>query len=72
MQTIDENSIASLSMAAELSNFIKYKSETDYSQTSPKFLWLLRDFALDLIEDGREITENEYLENRLSTFSRSK
>ena len=38
---------------------------------TPKFLWLLRDFALELKEDGREITENEYLENRLSNFSRS-
>ena len=38
---------------------------------TPKFLWLLRDFALELKENGREITENEYLENRLSSFSRS-
>ena len=38
---------------------------------TPKFLWLLRDFALELKENGREITENEYLENRLSNFSRS-
>ena len=38
---------------------------------SPKFLWLLRDFALELRENGRDITENEYLENRLTNFSRS-
>lgn len=38
---------------------------------TPKFLWLLRDFALELKEDNRDITENEYLENRLSNFSRS-
>ena len=38
---------------------------------TPKFLWLLRDFALELKENGREITENEYLENRLSNFARS-
>lgn len=38
---------------------------------APKFLWLLRDFALELREGGREITENEYLENRLSNFSKS-
>jgi hypothetical protein len=31
----------------------------------------LRDFALELKENGRDITENEYLENRLSNFSRS-
>lgn len=39
---------------------------------TPKFLWLLRDFALELKENGRDITENEYLENRLSNFSKSK
>lgn len=38
---------------------------------TPKFLWLLRDFALELRENGRDITENEYLENRLSNFSKS-
>jgi hypothetical protein len=38
---------------------------------TPKFLWLLRDFALELKENGRDITENEYLENRLSHFARS-
>ena len=38
---------------------------------TPKFLWLLRDFALELKENGRDITENEYLESRLSNFSRS-
>jgi hypothetical protein len=40
-------------------------------QMTPKFLWLLRDFALELHENGRDITENEYLENRLSNFSKS-
>ena len=76
MQTIDENSIASLSLAAELSNFIKVRSFSSegsnlLQSTTPKFLWLLRDFALELRENGREITENEYLENRLSNFSKT-
>ncbi|CDW71073.1 guanylate-binding n-terminal domain containing protein [Stylonychia lemnae] len=75
MQTIDENSISCLSVAAELSNFIKVKSSGNGEQilqsTTPKFLWLLRDFALELHENGRDITENEYLENRLSNFSKS-
>jgi hypothetical protein len=70
MQTIDENSIQSLSLAAELSNFIKIKG-SDMSLMTPKFIWLLRDFALELRENGRDITENEYLENRLSNFARS-
>lgn len=71
MQRIDENSIQSLSLAAELSNFIKIKSGEELGLMTPKFLWLLRDFALELKENGREITENEYLENRLSNFARS-
>jgi hypothetical protein len=71
MQTIDENAISCLSLAAELSNFIKMKSDAEMGSVTPNFLWLLRDFALELKEDGRDITENEYLENRLSNFSRS-
>jgi hypothetical protein len=76
MQTIDENAISSLSLAAELSNYIKLRSSgTDVHHQSelmaPKFLWLLRDFALELHENGRDISENEYLENRLTNFSRS-
>ena len=47
------------------------ESDLQMQLMTPKFLWLLRDFALELKEDGREITENEYLENRLSNFSRS-
>jgi hypothetical protein len=83
MQTIDENSISSLSLATELSNFISIKAEpmkgknpqqsqdSLISMMTPKFLWLLRDFALELSEVGRDITENEYLESRLSNFNRN-
>jgi hypothetical protein len=72
MQTIDETSIACLSLAAELSNFIKVRADKEQAhQVTPKFLWLLRDFALELKENGRDITDNEYLENRLCNFSRS-
>ena len=56
MQTIDENSISCLSLATELSNFIKIRSkegtprnnENALGLMTPKFLWLLRDFALEL------------------------
>jgi hypothetical protein len=65
-------------MAAELSNFIKFRAKDNNITNSingglmiPKFIWLLRDFALELKENGFEITENEYLENRLSNFSKS-
>jgi Guanylate-binding protein, N-terminal domain len=74
MQTIDENAISCLSLATELSNFIKVRSadaESTLGLMTPKFLWLLRDFALELKQYDRDITENEYLESRLSNFSRS-
>lgn len=68
MQTIDESAISCLSLATEISSFLKLQGSKD--TFTPKFLWLLRDFALELKENGREITENEYLEGRLSNFSR--
>ena len=73
MQTIDENAISALSLATQISSFIKLNSASTEHQlnlVAPKFLWLLRDFALELFENGRTITENEYLESRLSNFSR--
>jgi len=41
------------------------------SQIAPKFLWLLRDFALELEQDGRVMSENEYMESKLASFSNS-
>lgn len=31
----------------------------------PKFMWLVRDFSLELVVSGRSITASEYLENAL-------
>ena len=40
-----------------------YRIKSDYS---PKFIWALRDFALQLIDkNGDEMTSNEYLEQCL-------
>jgi len=75
MQTIDEQAISKLSLAAELSNFINLRSgpssEKSIQVVTPKFLWLVRDFALELHQNGRDITENEYLESALSNFSKT-
>jgi hypothetical protein len=79
MEVIDENAINSLSLAAELSNNIAVRANRKSGLTkedviasfTPNFLWLLRDFVLELEEDGRQITENEYLENRLDNYNRS-
>ena len=41
----------------------------DLSQFTPSFLWLLRDFYLQLEEGGRQISPREYLETALSSVS---
>ena len=73
MQTIDENAISELSLATELANFINNTKESEKigSRSNPRFLWVLRDFVLEMKENGRDITENEYLESRLSNFAKS-
>lgn len=75
--SIDENSIQSLSFVINLSKHIQMKmsenkfkndkAETeDLSSIFPNFLWVLRDFSLQLInDDGEVITPKEYLENVL-------
>jgi hypothetical protein len=43
-------------------------SDTDASELAsftPSFLWLLRDFYLQLVEDGRKVTPRDYLETAL-------
>lgn len=35
----------------------------------PEFLWIVRDFQLVLEHNGRKITDDEYLENSLSTLN---
>ena len=67
--SIDENSIQSLSFVINLSKHIQMKmgdskdntekNETeDLSSIFPNFLWVLRDFSLQLINDeGEEITD---------------
>ena len=37
----------------------------DYHAFFPSFVWVVRDFSLQLLEGGREITPNEYLEGAL-------
>lgn len=39
---------------------------SELSQHFPPLLWLLRDFVLDLTADGRQISEQEYMENALA------
>ena len=69
---IDESAIQNLNFVINLSKFIKLKSgesDTDPDELAnlfPSFLWVLRDFSLQLIDDnGETITPKEYLEQVL-------
>ena len=66
---IDESALQNLNFVINLSKFIRLKSgdtETDPEELSnlfPSFLWVCRDFSLQLIDDnGENITPKEYLE----------
>lgn len=72
---IDEIAVSQLNLTTTLSSNIemtvnKSKSsdvETGLAYFTPKFLWLLRDFTLEIQNSkGQKITANEYLENSLS------
>lgn len=72
---IDENSIQSLNFVINLSKHLQMKSNQstgrdhdpdEFSTIFPSFLWVLRDFALQLVDDdGENITPKEYLEKCL-------
>ena len=41
-------------------------TEEDYAEFMPDFVWVLRDFSLNLVDgEGQPITPNEYLETAL-------
>ncbi|XP_073491547.1 uncharacterized protein [Aquarana catesbeiana] len=70
--TIDEDAVEKLRFVGELAELIKVKSkdnennEGQFSRHFPAFIWAVRDVTLMLELDGKEITEDEYLENALS------
>lgn len=72
-ETITEDSIQSLSFIANLTQHIRVGEDSGDSSSSadlqpffPSFIWLLRDFALKLVDkEGMDITLDEYLENAL-------
>ena len=70
--TIDENSIQSLSLIVNITkniqkrNSINNNGNNDFTKYLPTFMWVIRDFALQLKNrDGQPITSKEYLENSL-------
>ncbi|XAR66510.1 hypothetical protein NMG60_11012778 [Bertholletia excelsa] len=68
MGGIDEAALDRLSLVTEMTKHIRVRasggrsSASELGQFSPIFVWLLRDFYLDLVEDNRKITPRDYLE----------
>ncbi|MCO5582076.1 hypothetical protein L7F22_035967 [Adiantum nelumboides] len=75
MGGIDEAALDRLSLVTEMTKHIRVRasqnraSAAELGQYSPIFMWLLRDFYLELAEDGRRITPREYLESALQPMS---
>ncbi|XP_077227510.1 uncharacterized protein LOC143860648 [Tasmannia lanceolata] len=67
MGGIDEAALDRLSLVTEMTKHIRVRASgrttaSELGQFSPVFVWLLRDFYLDLAEDNRKITPRDYLE----------
>ncbi|KAJ6797421.1 guanylate-binding protein 3 [Iris pallida] len=68
MGGIDEAALDRLSLVTEMTKHIRVRASggrtttSELGQFSPVFVWLLRDFYLDLVEDNRRITPRDYLE----------
>ena len=70
--SIDETALQNLSLVVNLTKHIHIKSQqhevdsADYAMYFPSFLWVVRDFALKLVDsEGETITPKEYLEKAL-------
>ena len=70
--SIDENALNNISLIVNLTKNLQIRSsdsELDVDELAnyfPTFLWVLRDFSLQLIDSaGNQITSKEYLENSL-------
>lgn len=68
MGGIDEAALDRLSLVTEMSKHIRIRASgggntvSELGQFSPIFVWLLRDFYLDLVEDNAKLTPHDYLE----------
>ncbi|GAB9468731.1 Guanylate-binding protein [Globisporangium polare] len=68
---IDGNAIEDLSLVVNLSKHIQTSSAqkdtggTDLHDFFPSFMWVVRDFTLQLLDNGKKISSKQYLENAL-------
>ncbi|CAM4589267.1 unnamed protein product [Leuciscus chuanchicus] len=70
--TIDNGAVENLHYVTELTEQIKIRSakaaeeeedeDSQFVQFFPSFIWVVRDFTLELVIDGNKATEDEYLE----------
>ncbi|GER31755.1 guanylate-binding family protein [Striga asiatica] len=71
MGGIDEAALDRLSLVTEMTKHIRVRASggkstaSELGQFSPIFVWLLRDFYLQLTEDNLKITPRDYLERAL-------
>ena len=64
---IDETALQTLSLVLNLVSTI----DKDQVSTRPRFMWIVRDFSLQLIDEtGKVLSPKEYLELALSTNSK--
>lgn len=72
--SIDEEALNNLSLVVNLTKHIQIKSKgneevgtEEYAAYFPSFVWVVRDFALKLVdEEGEPLTAKEYLEKALN------
>ncbi|KAE8904235.1 hypothetical protein PF005_g15084 [Phytophthora fragariae] len=70
---IDASAIEDLSLVVNLTKYIQAKAHADEKKDGgsdlsiffPDFLWVVRDFTLQLEEDGRKVTPRDYFESAL-------
>ena len=74
MGSIDEQALQNLSLVVNLTKHIQIKSSgvaeeldpEEYSKYFPSFMWVIRDFALQLEDkNGDKISSKDYLETAL-------
>lgn len=81
MTALDEQALESLSLVVSLSKYIHVHARSaqvseeldEYSQYFPFFMWVVRDFGLQLVDSLQQtITDRQYLENALRPVDVSK
>ncbi|KAL4464604.1 hypothetical protein ABPG72_019060 [Tetrahymena utriculariae] len=69
---IDDKSIQELQLTTQISRSIQVTNDVSQndkliSQYTPKFIWLLRDFVLEVVDsNGQQVSPNQYLHNCLT------